>query len=85
MYPFLNLVNFSLGKFVLLWFLFVKPLVPFAQQIELLAIEIPFLPQEEEGVEMKSKKTRSAPDIAGEMTVLALHRQHFSLQEICKV
>lgn len=79
LHPFLNLVNCSLGKFVLLCFFFVKPCVPFAKQIELLALEIPFFPQGEEEVEMKSKKTRLASNIAGEMIALALHRQCFSL------
>lgn len=63
----------------MLWFLFVKPFVLFAKQIELLALDIPFFPQGEEEIEMKSKKTMLAPDIAGEIIALALHRQCFSL------
>lgn len=61
-----------------LWGFFVKPLIPFAKQIELLVLEIPIFPQGEEEVEMKSK-TRLALYIAGEMITLALQRQCFSL------
>lgn len=64
----------------MLGFLFVKPLVPFAKQIELLALDIPFFPQEEEEIEIKSKTTRLAPDIAGEMIVLALQTVLFSVE-----